>query len=334
MRKFRVCAAVLAVIAMFTTAFTAGAQAHVTFGNLAPAPAQTGCKSQGDLFQFLTAADTSYVVPENGVITSWSTRAGAGTGQTLEFKVFRPTGSGGYTVVAHDGPRPLVEDIVNTFKVDVPVKAGDVIGLNDANASVAVPNSCEFAGASVEDEVFFYPGSSADGTTVNDGTRLIDRPFRVNVSATLLQAPEIDLFGKIDLGSVAGGGSVLLKGNHFEEVSAVSFGGVPAQSFKVANEHELTAVAPAGRTLAGLPAAVTTPAGTATSPADLFYSGCQTPKLAGKTLAAAKKRLAAAGCKLGHVAKVRGRHGKVVRQSPAPGKLLAPGTKVSVKVGR
>ena len=84
---------------------------------------------------------------------------------------------------------------------------------------------------------------------------------------------------------------------------------------------------------------VTTLAGTSPSVAtDRFnYTACVVPKLAGKHLKAVKKSLKQASCKLGTVKKIAGpasKAGKVVKQSPKAGKALAPGSKVSVKLGK
>jgi hypothetical protein len=68
------------------------------------------------------------------VLTSWSTNASSGAGQYLEFKVYRPVSTYTYTVVGHDGPQPLTPGVLNTFPIDIPVQAGDVLGLNDHDA--------------------------------------------------------------------------------------------------------------------------------------------------------------------------------------------------------
>ena len=80
---------------------------------------------------------------------------------------------------------------------------------------------------------------------------------------------------------------------------------------------------------------VTTVAGTATSPQQFTYTACVVPKLTGKKLKVAKKALTKAERKLGKVRKLKGattRTGKVKKQSPRPGTILAPGAKVSVKL--
>jgi hypothetical protein len=48
----------------------------------------------------------------------------------------------------------------------------------------------------------------------------------------------------------------------------------------------------------------------------------------------AKKAIRRSGCKLGAVKHRRGKRGKVLKQSPQPGKLVAPQTKVNLIVGR
>lgn len=62
-------------------------------------------------------------------------------------------------------------------------------------------------------------------------------------------------------------------------------------------------------------------------------ANCVVPKLQGKKLKAAKKKIKAAGCKLGKVTKRKGAtaaNGKVAGQSPQAGKTVAAGTKVKV----
>jgi hypothetical protein len=66
-------------------------------------------------------------------------------------------------------------------------------------------------------------------------------------------------------------------------------------------------------------------------------SRCVVPKLNGKKLKAAKKKLKAADCTIGKVTKKKGatsKSGKVEKQSPKAGKALAPGSKVKVTLGK
>jgi beta-lactam-binding protein with PASTA domain len=76
---------------------------------------------------------------------------------------------------------------------------------------------------------------------------------------------------------------------------------------------------------------VTTPAGT--SPvvaADTFvYVACVGPKLKGKTLKAAKKKLQKAECKLGKVKGKNSKKAKVKEQKPKPGRSFRRAPKSS-----
>jgi hypothetical protein len=61
-------------------------------------------------------------------------------------------------------------------------------------------------------------------------------------------------------------------------------------------------------------------------------AACVVPALKGKTVAKAKKKLTAADCSLGKVKGKKSKTAKVTKQSPAPGKTLTAGAKVSVTV--
>lgn len=66
------------------------------------------------------------------------------------------------------------------------------------------------------------------------------------------------------------------------------------------------------------------------------FEGCLVPKLKGRTLKASKERLEGTRCRVGKVRKLEGataRTGRVVRQNPKPGVVVAPGTSVGVTLG-
>ncbi len=139
--------------------------ANTTIGNVAPATPPSFCSSQFDTLQPSVASGTAYVVPAGGgTIVSWRTYAAIGAGQQLTFKVFRKVGDpANYAVVAHNGPRELTGGVLNTFPVSIPVQAGDLIGVNSANAASQV-NACIFdAGAASGSARIVRPGDLADG---------------------------------------------------------------------------------------------------------------------------------------------------------------------------
>ncbi|HVO55981.1 MAG TPA: IPT/TIG domain-containing protein [Solirubrobacterales bacterium] len=276
------------------------------------------------------ASGASYTIPApGGVLTSWSTSAAAGAGQLYEMKVFRP-GAGSYTVVAHDGPHPLIPGIVNTFPVDIPVQAGDIVGIHLPTGSS--PTACGFETGSIADVYGWREGDFPDGAIFTPEET--EPEWRLNVAATLLPPPSLTALNGAK-GSVKGGTSVTLTGTNLAEVKGVSFGSTAA-TFTVTSETQITAKVPAAKKLGKVPVTVTTVAGTASSPTSFEYQGCKVPNLSGKKLKPAKKALKKAGCKLGTV-KLTGdatnKTGKVIKQNPKSGKILAPSAKVGVKLG-
>jgi hypothetical protein len=142
----------------------------VTVGQLAPGTAQANCNQENDWIQPTVTSGNSYVLPGAGTITSWSTNAAAGPDQMLAMKIFRKTGDPDvYTVVGHDGPRPLAGGLVNTFPASIPVKVGDLLGLNATNAGTT-NNACFFEVPGESN--FFFFGNLNDGQAAafNDET--------------------------------------------------------------------------------------------------------------------------------------------------------------------
>ncbi len=332
---------VLGVLGIWVLLAAGSAQAApVTFGQLAPLNPPAYCINGPNDNVPTGTATATYSVPTAGVITSWSTNAAAGEGQTLTFKVYRPLESGKYLVVGHDGPRTLTPSNLNTFKTSIPVQAGDVIGNDDDNAKSA-PNACLFETKTASDHLAYATGEAADGATITtEGEE--EEGVRPNLTATVLPPPAIASLAPAT-GPTGGGSPVTITGTNFTEASAVKFGSSPASSFTVNSDTQITATAPPAG-VGAVAVSITTPAGTATSTQLFTYaapsvpitpplkSACVVPKLAGKTLKAAKKALAKADCKLGKVKGHKTKSAKVKKQSPRPGKVLAPGSKVSVKL--
>jgi hypothetical protein len=172
----------------------APAGAATTIGQLAPGnPPTSGCGvSDYDIFDPTVTSGNGYVVPAGGdQITSWSTNGGAGAGRTLAMKIFRLVSGTTYQVVAHDGPRPINPGL-NTFPVSIPVKAGDVVGINSGNSGSGL-SSCFFS-VTPETALFFNPGV-ADGSSATYGP---DPNLRANVTAVVASKPLNSFsFGKV-----------------------------------------------------------------------------------------------------------------------------------------
>jgi hypothetical protein len=140
-------------------------------------------------------------------------------------------------------------------------------------------------------------------------------------------------------GTIAGGTKVVITGQNLTGASAVKFGEVAASSFSVDSDTQITAVAPKGSSVGVVPLSVTTLAGTGSTGrnAGFEYTACTVPSVLGAKQSVAKQRLRRHGCKVGAISRVKGprsKVGKVVGQAPKAGKVLAPGAKVNLKVGR
>lgn len=319
--------ALVALIALVSTSATASAQ--VTVGQLAP-PGTEDCnfESPYDEIQLSVSSGASYAIPApGGVLTSWSVVATPTPGQTMGLKVFRPL-AGQFQVVAVDGPRPLTPGVVNTFPASIPVQAGDIIGqVLPAGALSSV--ICGFPTSSPGDVFSYEEGNAPVGGTLDFDKTFVE--WRLSITATLLPPPVVGAVSPAS-GSIQGA-NVAIAGANFAEVRSVTFGGVPAQSFTVNSEGQITAVSPVSSALAAVPVSVTTSAGTATSSQLFTYEGCRVPKLKSKTLKAAKKQIRKRDCRVGKVKKLgdaTAKTGKVSKQRPKAGQLLPPGAKVKV----
>lgn len=309
------------------------ASAQITLGQTPPATAsfyhcEYGAESADEL-QTSVAAGNSYVAPATGVITSWSTQVGATPGQALGMKVYRPIGPGTFLVVGQDGPRPLASGL-NSFPVSIPVQAGDILGIF---LSPNVQVDCGFKTSQLGDQISWHEGNVSPGGSFTIAGVFPENPYpgeRLNVSASLLPPPTISSITPAE-GSIKGAG-VVIAGANFASVTGVSFGSVPAV-FTVNSEGQITAAAPPSKTLGAVPVTVTTAAGSATGTQAFVYKGCKVPQLKGKKLKAAKKKIRKGDCKVGKVKKLHGataKSGKVTKQGPKPGKILAPGSKVKI----
>jgi hypothetical protein len=151
----------------------------VTIGQLATSTAATNAPNV-DFLQLAVSSGATYDVPENGTITSWSHNAANTGGQTLTMKVFRKVSDPiFYKAIAHDGPRNLAAGLLNTFPTNIPVQAGDVIGLG----CLVNPTACLFPASATDKWIF------KGAPTLNDGDAAAftgpNTSNRVNVTAVL-----------------------------------------------------------------------------------------------------------------------------------------------------
>lgn len=165
--------------------------ATVTIGQINPfLNAVAECGSQADLLQPTVTSGPSYVVPPGGAqVTSWITNAGtngAGNGQVMAMKIFRFISDVGptYRVVGHDGGH-LLHTGLNTFPTNIAVQPGDVLGLNDVNASSPAPEACWF-GVPGDTYLGLQGGDLSDG---HQGSFASGSDERLNIQAVIQLAP-------------------------------------------------------------------------------------------------------------------------------------------------
>jgi hypothetical protein len=187
------CVAVLCLGISTGTAF--GSE---TIGQVAPTTPPVDCQGTSvDLTQPTVTSGTAYVVPslpqaQSLVISSWSTNAATGPGQMLTMKVFRKVADPAtFEVVGHSGPEAITPATLNTFKSNVPVEPGDILGIHSPNTP-GVGTACSF---SVPGETRFVRiGNLADGESGAFSANADDR--RVNVSAVVSPSNSFK-FGKV-----------------------------------------------------------------------------------------------------------------------------------------
>jgi hypothetical protein len=321
---------VLILSGLASLVLCAGAQAGiVTVGSQSTAPTvSVPIGEPVTLFNTALAPGAKLTSPVTGTIVRW--RLSGAVGGPFKLRLLTPLGGQNFLGGGASAPVTPLGAGTETFPTNLPIKAGQLLAVDNANASdqlgaVASPSSSYS---------YYLPplaeGASDTATGPNSGAE-----FTYN--ADVLPPPTFTALSP-NTGSIKGGTSVLISGTNLIEVSAVRFGAVPAASFVVQSENLISAVAPAGSAPGPVDVTITTPAGTTpVTAADQFaYTACVVPKLTGKKLKGAKKRIRKAGCKVGIVKKLGGataKTGVVVKQSPKAGKVLAPGTKVNVKLG-
>lgn len=183
-RRLKRFALIGALAAMSLAASASSAMAAVTIGQLAPSPPTENCTLLRDRLQPTVTSGNSYAVPNtagvtNWTVTSWSHNARAGAGQSLGLKVFRKVADPAlFSVVAHDNPHPLTPSTVNTFPVNIPVKAGDVLGSFQTNATAI---ACDFPAPG--DAYLIRLGDLADGASSPFSAG--PPSFRLNITAAI-----------------------------------------------------------------------------------------------------------------------------------------------------
>lgn len=287
----------------------------------------------------LAEPEAQAVSPVDGVILRWRLTA-QGAADPYALRVLHPTGSGAYTGGAASVTKLASTTSIQTFATELPIKAGDAIGIDMPKTNPTLKAAAVPGGADPYWSPLLDVGTTAPPTGVASG-------LEFGFNADVQPAPRVVLVSPSS-GPIAGGTAVTIAGSDFTGVKEVKFGSVPASSFKVESESEITAVAPAAGA-GSVDVSVTTIAGASPSKAgDRFtYEApavpapptpaplvqCIVPKLTGKSLKAGRKALGAAHCKVGKVTRGKGKAAKIVKQSPKAGTAKPDGSAVNVTLG-
>jgi IPT/TIG domain/PASTA domain len=308
-----------------------------------------------------TFAAPGYTVPIDGTIIEWSFQTGPNApSAAARMKVLSVSGNS-YTVVGESVFGMLTAGAINTFDVEIPVKAGDVLGLY--TGSPGAGQCFVYDLGAVEEQVLL--GNPLVGQTENTAGTISSARFPM--TAVVLPPPTVGAIDPVG-GSSIGGTAVTITGEDLQRVKSVSFGGIAATSLTEVSETTLRAVAPAAAmgtvdvrvtTAAGQSptsaadhftyAAPSPPGGGTTSPpaggsgaapavppATVIPPSCKVPNLKNRRIAAARRAIRTAGCSVGKVTRRRGGKASAARvrsQGPKAGATVGAGTAVKIRLG-
>lgn len=327
----RTIAVVCAVSAMAMAMATTAQASVISIGSVLPEKftATEFTRVQTFFNTALPQTGANLASPVNGAIVRW--RVQGASGGPFYLRVLHPNGKGAFEAAGTSLPVTPAGEGLQTFSTNLKIQAGDLIGIDPTNATDKI-GIAETSGASYA-SIFPTP---FDGSVVPPSETFSGK--EIELSAEVQPAPEVNSLTP-SFGPVTGGTLVTIAGKNFNGATAVKFGSTSAASFTVDSDTEITATAPASLRPGKIDVTVTTLAGENPNTRfdDYVYRACVVPALKGKTLKKAKTLLRRRGCKLGHVKKVQApakKEGKVLKQAPRPGRVLAPGARVRVNVGR
>ena len=176
-------AACAAMLALAGSAAPAGAATEI--GQVSAGNSGGGCTLCADV-QIATDSSANYVMPADGVVTSWRFRANGNPG-TAHLRIYRPAAApGDFELVAKTADRSFALNEEAAVPARVAVKAGDHIGIGASGPALA------FDTGDPDDQMggmdYFLPIGSV-ATPNSFGER------RVNMAATLEADADKDGFG-------------------------------------------------------------------------------------------------------------------------------------------
>ncbi len=322
-RLSRAAAALLVALGVVLAPAAAGAKNVIVGSPLAGEFRPEACDSPS-----CTLTNTSFSTPGalatspvDGAVVRWHMLLGSpGTGYRI--RVLAPAGGSSYKGMGSSETQTPSGPELQSFPASLPIRVGQAIGL-DIDDAVGTIGLAESAGLA---SFLKWAPTLSDGVSGEGGG---NDNVELAFNAEIQPAPTVSGISP-EAGSFKGGEQVTITGTDLTAASSVSFGTTEAQSFTVESESRISAVLPALAAKSISPVLVRTPAGTGSAPVAFEATACLVPKLAGKGLRAAKRRLRRAGCAVGRVRGRRSPGARIVKQRPKPGRALASGARVAL----
>jgi hypothetical protein len=166
----------------------------VTLGSTAGTPTMNLCagSSACTYIPFNNAYSPSLVVPYDGMITSFAINSGS-TGGTVSLRIIRPAAGGRFTGAGTSAPLTIAGG-VQSATTNLPVRTGDLIGLENANDSLLFD-----AGTFTTFTAYYQLPALGDGASAAPSS--ISSTRRLLLSAVLTYTPPAG-------GGGTGGGAV------------------------------------------------------------------------------------------------------------------------------
>ena len=186
MRRFLLIAAAAAALVAVTVP-SAGAASKI--GQAVTPTAAGGCQANGLFLQTKTPGGNEYAAETSGVITRWSFNPG-GRSPQLKLKVARPIAAipgdphhFQYRIVGEHPTVTVPSGGVTSFPAQIPVQAGDVIGIHTVNEALCFRD--------IDDDDFGFHFKSGD--TLPGATDVFTRGgLDIQLSVSALLEPDCD----------------------------------------------------------------------------------------------------------------------------------------------
>ena len=143
----------------------------VTLGSTTGTPSANICVDLCTYVPFTNVSNPTLVVPFDGTVTSFALKAGSAGGM-VELRVLRPAGAGKYTGAGTSTADTLALGL-NTFTISMPVKKGDLLGLDNSSSALIFDNSQTTPLTAYYELPALADGATAVPNRTSTGTRLL-----------------------------------------------------------------------------------------------------------------------------------------------------------------